>query len=159
GPHEPPDCSRVTLLAELVETSQRVGATSSRLAKVRELAALLRKLQPNEIETSVHYLSGEIKQGRIGIGYAAPRSAASGKPAIAAALSVAEVDALLTELSAIRGAGSVAGRATALESLFARATEAEQHFLLRLLAGELRQGALEGVMVDAIAAAASVPVG
>jgi DNA ligase-1 len=148
----------MTLLADLVEASLRVGATSSRLAKVREIAGLLQALQPDEIETGVHYLSGEIRQGRIGIGYAALRTAASNKPATSAALSIGEVDHLLTELAAIRGAGSTATRATALAGLFSHATEAEQHFLLRLLTGELRQGALEGVMVDAIASASSVPV-
>jgi DNA ligase-1 len=148
----------MTLLANLVETSQRVGATSARLAKVRELAGLLRALAPNEIETGAHYLSGELPQGRIGIGYAALRSAASNAPAGTATLSIAEVDSLLTELAGIRGAGSTASRAAALAGMFARATPDEQQFLLRLLTGELRQGALAGVMVDAIASAAAIPV-
>ena len=148
----------MTLLAPLVDTSQRVGATSSRLAKVRELAGLLRTLQPEEIETAVHYLSGEIRQGRIGIGYASLRSAADSRPAATPALSIVEVDSLLSEIEAIRGAGSTANRAIALTSLFSRATTPEQHFLLRLLTGELRQGALEGVMLDAIASASDIPV-
>ena len=148
----------MTLLADLVETSGRVGATSSRLAKVRELSGLLRALQPDEIETGVHYLSGEIRQGRIGIGYATLRTAASHAPAAAATLSIGTVDTTLTQLAAIRGAGSTASRAAALADLFSRTTAAEQNFLLRLLTGELRQGALEGVMVDAIASASSVPV-
>jgi len=149
----------MTALAPLVETSQRVSATSSRLAKVRELAGLLRTLQPEEIETAVHYLSGEIRQGRIGIGYATLRSAADSRPAAAASLSVGEVDTLLGEIEAIRGAGSTANRAAALTRLFSQATESEQHFLLRLLTGELRQGALEGVMLDAIASASGVAAG
>lgn len=148
----------MTLLANLVETSQRVGATSSRLAKVRELASLLRALQPDEVQTGVHYLSGEIRQGRIGIGYAALRTAAANIPATTATLCVADVDRLLTDIAAIRGTGSTATRADALAGLFSRATEAEQHFLLRLLSGELRQGALEGVMVDAIASASNISV-
>ena len=148
----------MTLLASLVETSQRVGATSGRLAKVRELAALLRALAPEEIETGAHYLSGEIQQGRIGIGYATLRDAASSSPAAEATLSLIELDGLLTQLAAIRGAGSTAARAAALGRLFSRATRDEQQFLLRLLTGELRQGALAGVMVDAIAAAAGIPV-
>lgn len=148
----------MTSLADLVETSQRVGATPGRLAKVRELCTFLRALQPNEIETGAHYLSGEIPQGRIGIGYAALRTAASGTAANAAILSIAEVDGALSGIAGIRGAGSTASRASALAGLFSRATQAEQHFLLRLLTGELRQGALAGVMVDAIALAAEVPV-
>jgi DNA ligase-1 len=148
----------MTLLATLVETSQRVGAASGRLVKVRELAAFLRGLAPDEIETGAHYLSGEIQQGRIGIGYATLRTAASSVPAEAGTLSLIELDGLLTDLAAIRGAGSTAARAAALGGLFSRATHDEQQFLLRLLTGELRQGALAGVMVDAIAAAAGIPV-
>jgi len=148
----------MTLLATLVETSQRVGASSGRLAKIRELAALLRALQPDEIQTGVHYLSGELPQGRIGIGYSTLRSAAANPAAVTPTLCVAEVDTLLTHIAGIRGSGSTANRATALAGLFSRATEAEQHFLLRLMTGELRQGALAGVMVEAVASAADIPV-
>jgi DNA ligase-1 len=148
----------MTLLANLVETSQRVGTTPGRLAKIRELAALLRALAPEEIETGALYLSGEIQQRRIGIGYATLRTAASNSPADAASISIGQMDAFLTDLAAIRGAGSTANRGAALGSLFSRATRDEQQFLLRLLTGELRQGALAGVMVDAIAAAAGIPV-
>ncbi len=148
----------MTLLAHLVETSLRVGAASGRLVKIRELAALLRGLAPDEIETGAHYLSGEIQQGRIGIGYATLRTAASSTPVEVGTLSLAEVDGLLTDLAAIRGTGSTAARAAALGGLFSRATRDEQQFLLRLLTGELRQGALAGVMVDAIAAAAGIAV-
>lgn len=147
----------MTLLVNLVETSERVGGASGRLAKVRELAALLRALQPEEIETGVHYLSGELPQGRIGVGYATLRTAASNTPAATPTLTVADVDSLLSRIAEIRGSGSTASRATALSALFSRATRAEQHFLLRLLTGELRQGALAGVMVEAIAVAADIP--
>ena len=148
----------MTLLADLVQTSQRVGSTPARLAKGRELAALLRSLQPQEIETAVMYLSGDLPQGRIGIGYAALKAAAASEPASSATLTLGEVDASITNIADIRGAGSAAGRASALARLFSRATRDEQSFLLHLLAGELRQGALAGVMVDAIAAASTVPV-
>jgi DNA ligase-1 len=147
----------VTLLADLVATSQRVGATSARLRKVQELAAFLRALPPEEIETAVHYLSGETSQGRIGIGYSTLQSAASKTAAGAGTLSIAEVDHCLAAVAGIRGAGSAAHRAAALRELFSRATATEQAFLLRLLVGELRQGALAGVMIDAIAAAAKLP--
>ena len=147
----------MTLLADLVATSQRVGATSARLRKVQELAAYLRALPPEEIETAVHYLSGETSQGRIGIGYSTLQSAASKTAAGAGTLSIAEVDHCLAAVAGIRGAGSAAQRAAALRELFSRATAAEQAFLLRLLVGELRQGALAGVMIDAIAAAAELP--
>jgi DNA ligase 1 len=145
----------VTALALLVAASQRVGAVSARLAKVRELENLLRTLDPGEIETAVHYLSGEIPQGRIGIGFALIREAAAAPEAAGApALSIADVHRALHELADIRGKGSAGRRAQALGALFGRVTPAEREFLMRLLIGELRQGALEGVMTDAIAAAA-----
>jgi DNA ligase-1 len=148
----------VTLLAELVQASQRVGASAGRRVKVSELAALLKMLAPDEIDIGVHYLSGEIPQGKIGIGYAAVRAAAATPAAHLSKLSIAEVDDKLSELAGIRGSGSAARRAAALQELFSHATAPEQQFLLRLLIGELRQGALAGVMVDAIAAAAGLPI-
>jgi len=147
----------VTLLGELARASQRVGASAARRVKVAELAALLKALAPEEIDIGVHYLSGEIPQGKIGIGYAAVRAAASAPAAGLETLSIADVDRRLSELAVMRGSGSAARRAEALKALFSRATVPEQQFLLRLLIGELRQGALAGVMVDAIAAAAEVP--
>jgi DNA ligase 1 len=148
----------MTLLADLVATSQRVGATSGRLAKIRELATFLKALSAQEIETGAHYLSGEIQQGRIGIGYATLRSAAGNGAAGQGELLLTDVDAALTELASIRGTGSTAKRTAALGTLFSRATQDEQQFLLRLLTGEVRQGALAGVMVDAIASAAEIDV-
>jgi DNA ligase-1 len=149
----------MSLFADLVAVSQRVGATSARLAKVRELAACLRAVEPNEIDTAVHYLSGEIPQGRFGIGYTSLRKASeTSGSAASASLTIAEVDRSLADVAAVRGSGSAARRNEVLRALFARATSDEQEFLIRLLTGELRQGALEGVMVDAVAAAAAIPV-
>ncbi len=148
----------MTLLASLVDTSQRVSATPARLAKVRELAACLRALGPGEIDTGVQYLSGETPQGRFGIGYAALRTASAGAAARESTLSIGDVDRRLTEVAAMRGSGATARRSEALRELFSLATTAEREFLIRLLVGELRQGALAGVMVDAIAAAAGLPV-
>jgi DNA ligase-1 len=148
----------VTLLAELVRASQRVGATTSRRAKVQELAWLLKSLAPDEVDAGVHYLSGEIPQGKIGVGYASVRAAAATAASGTESLSIGETDRRLTELATVRGAGSAARRADSLKELFSRSTRDEQQFLLRLLIGELRQGALAGVMVDAIAAAADMPV-
>ncbi|MEX0733554.1 MAG: ATP-dependent DNA ligase [Steroidobacteraceae bacterium] len=148
----------MTLLASLVEASDRVSASSARLAKVRELAAFLRSLEPAELPIGVQYLSGETPQGRFGIGYALLREASAGEPASTSTLSLAEVDRSIAEIAALRGTGAGAQRASALRELFARATIAERQFLMRLLLGELRQGALAGVMVDAIAAAAEVSV-
>ena len=148
----------MTSLAALVSTSQRVGATSARLAKVRELAAMLGALEPDEIEIAVHYLSGEVPQGRFGVSYAALQAASSEPAALDAKLTVLETHRRLDEIAEIRGSGSTARRSTALRELFALATAPELELLVRLLIGELRQGALAGVMVDAIAAAADLPV-
>jgi DNA ligase-1 len=144
-------------LGNLVRVSQRVGASSSRLGKVRELASFLKTLAGEDVETAVHYLSGTIPQGRIGIGHSTLRDAAAQAPADSETLSIAEVNRRIETIAAIRGAGSAARRAESLTDLFVRGTSAEQRFLLRLLIGELRQGALEGIMIDAIAAAADIP--
>lgn len=142
----------VTRLADIVATSRQVAATSSRSAKTRMLAERLRASGAEELEIAVQYLSGEIRQGRIGIGGAALRSSMTAV-ASTPTLGLLEVDRLLDDLAAIRGVGSAARRAAALGTLFGRATRDEQEFLQRLLMGELRQGALAGVMLDAIAAA------
>ena len=147
----------MTALADLARTSASVGASAGRLAKVRELAAFLKSLPPEDVDTAVHYLSGALPQGKIGIGHAALRAAAAQAPAVAETLSIAEVNRCVEALGALRGGGSASARSTALRQLFARATKDEQDFMLRLMLGELRQGALEGIMIDAIAAAGDLP--
>ncbi len=147
----------MTRLAELVATSLRVAATSGRLAKVAALAELLRRLAPDEIEIAVGYLSGEARQGKLGLGYAALRDARAGTARGGAPPTLIEVDAALERLRATTGKGSAGAKLGQLRALFARATDDEGDFLARLIAGELRQGALEGVMLDAIAAAAALP--
>ena len=147
----------MSLFAEVVAASSRVGAVSARTAKVRELAACLRSLAPDEIEIATHYLSGDTRQGRFGIGYATLSAAAAGRAAGEAALAIIEVDRRLEEIAGIRGAGSASRRSSALRELFAVSTAVEQEFLMRLLMGDLRQGALAGVMIDAIAVAAALP--
>jgi DNA ligase-1 len=134
-----------------------VAASSARNTKVRELAAFLRTLTTEEVHTAVHYLAGELPQGQIGVGGSALRSAAGEPAALVPQLAISDVDGLIAELQRMRGAGSTTLREMALRALFARATLREQHFLMRLLVGELRQGALAGVMIDAIAAAAALP--
>jgi DNA ligase-1 len=146
----------MTLLATVVTASHQVAGTSARSAKIRLLAECLAAVERDELEIAVLYLSGDIRQGRIGIGpstLVACMSEASRAPG----LHLAEVDRLLGELATIRGGGSSALRSAALRALFGRATEDEQQFLLKLLMGELRQGALAGVMLDAIAAVTRVP--
>jgi DNA ligase-1 len=146
----------MTLLAVIVDTSKRVTDTSSRSAKVRELAATLRALGRDELAIGAAYLAGELPQGRIGIGYAILQSARS-DGVVTPVLTLADADAALNAMASIRGSGAAMRRTSALDDLFARATRAEQQFLTRLVMGELRQGALGGVMIDAIASAAKLP--
>jgi DNA ligase-1 len=147
----------MTMLAAVVATSKAVAATSARSAKTRLLADDLRTMDAAELELAVLYLSGEIRQGRIGIGPSTLHASVL-QPAMAPSLELLEVDGLLAELAKIHGSGSAARRSASLRALFAQATADEQEFLLRLLAGELRQGALAGVMIDAIAAVTNVPL-
>jgi len=144
------------LLGRIAEVSREVGATSARLAKVESLAGALREAGPLEVPIAVAYLSGELPQRQIGVGWAALRD---GFPAAAVPeLSLSEVDAGFSAIGAVSGKGSAAARKALVGELFGRATADEQRFLVGLLSGELRQGALEGVMTDAVARAASVPV-
>ena len=144
------------LLADVVVASQRVSSTRSRKAKTAALAELLAEMDPIETGIGVAYLAGELPQGRIGLGYAAVY-AVEVEPALDPSLTLRQVDATLTTIASISGAGSKAARHEALTDLLGKATEAEQTFLRRLILRELRQGALEGVMVEAIAIASDVP--
>jgi DNA ligase-1 len=142
------------LLADVVETSRRVAETTRRLEKIDLLAALLRRVDLDDVETVVAFLSGYTRQGRIGLGYAALRAAAA--PAAATAnLEIREVDRTLESLRSAEGRGSNLQRRQLLHSFLARATQAEQSFLTGLLLGEIRQGALEGIMLEAVAKAAN----
>ena len=141
------------LFTEVVETSAAVAATRSRLAKVAALAELVRRMSTPAV---VSFLVGVPSQGRIGAGWRTVFDL-DVPPAPSPSLTVSDVDAALGSFASIGGRGSTARRAELLASLFGRATAAEQDFLRRLLTGELRQGALEGVMLDAIARAADVP--
>jgi DNA ligase-1 len=146
----------VTLLVEVVRASAAVAATSSRLAKIRVIADCLRAIAPEEVEIALPWLSGDIRQGRLALGYPTLRSA-MGSCASSPNLTIADVDAAFQGLKAVKGKGSAAARQVQLRQLFGRATAQEQDFLLRLVMGELRQGALEGVMLEAVAAAADIP--
>ena len=146
-----------TLLAELVETSHSVAENMSRRVKVAAIAKLLRQLAPGEIEIGVSYLSGVTRQGRSGVGYALVRDARPSANVEQPRLKLIDVDSTIATIAQTSGPGSASERTRLLSQLFARATTHEQAFLERLLIGELRQGALEGIMIEAVAAAASVP--
>jgi DNA ligase-1 len=149
--------THLVLFAEVVAVSATVAATRSRLAKVDALAGLLQRLSPEEVDPVVAWLAGEPRQGRIGTGWRTLSSVET-STATAPSLDVGAVDTALEGIAGTSGAGSAQRRAGALGRLFAAATADEQTFLRRLLTGELRQGALEGIMVDAVARAADVPI-
>jgi DNA ligase-1 len=148
----------VTRLAELAAASRRVAGAPGRLAKVGIIAEFLRGLDAEEVEIAIPYLSGETRQGKLALGYATLRSA-MGTPAMQAGLSLHDVDSAFEKLKGMKGKGAATRREQALQALLASATAGEQDFLARLLAGELRQGALEGVVLEAVAAAAGLPAG
>ncbi|PRY20031.1 ATP-dependent DNA ligase [Pseudosporangium ferrugineum] len=141
---------------DLAATSAAVTAVSGRKAKIDLLADALRRLEPDEIAPGSAYLAGELRQRQTGVGYAALRDLPS--PAVEASLTVAEVDARIAAISVVAGAGSQARRRELVADLFGRATAEEQRHLVGLFGGELRQGAQAGLLADAVARAAEVPV-
>ncbi|MBV9291220.1 MAG: ATP-dependent DNA ligase, partial [Frankiales bacterium] len=144
------------LLAEVVEAWRGVAATSSRLAKVQLLADLLRRAEADELAAVVPWLSGELRQRRTGVGWASLKDAPP--PAAEPSLGVREVDEAFETMAGLSGSGSATERRRLVHDLWSRATADEQAMLRGLVSGELRQGALEGVMTDAIAKAAGVPL-
>ena len=145
----------MTLLADVVTASQEVAGTSSRSGKVATLAELLRRLEPDEVPVAVGFLSGIPRQGRVGVGYATVYGV-DREPAKTPSLTIHDLDRAIDDLQSATGGGSGARRRTLLGDLFGRATEQEADFVRRLFTGELRQGALVGLMTDAIAQAAGV---
>ena len=144
-------------LGAVAEISKAVAGTAGRLAKVGHVADLLGRVPPDEVPVVIAFLSGEPRQGRMKIGGAVLSGLRDVPPADAPRLELREVDALFDRVAAIAGAGSAAARAQLLRELMGAATADEQDFLFRLLFGELRQGALEGVLTDAVARAAGIP--
>jgi len=145
------------LYGELVAASQRTAATSKRSEKVAALAELLRAMQPDEIEPAVGLLIGWPRQGRLGVGWAT-MSNLKVAPAADSSLTIHDVDDALTRVSAMAGGGSQGERLRAMTALWSVATELEQNHLFRVLTGELRQGANEGVVADAVAKASGNPI-
>ncbi len=148
----------MTVLADIAAVSGRVAATRSRLAKVKEIAAFLRSIDPAEIAVAIAWLSGETRQGKLGVAYAGLHAASGIAPAAAPTLELREVDGAFDRLASEKGAGSAERRNEELRALFARSTALEQDFLARLVTGELRQGALRALMLEAMAAASEVPL-
>jgi DNA ligase-1 len=150
------------LLADLVATSAAVAGSSRRGAKIAEIARLLQMVPAAEIPVAVAFLSGELTQRQIGVGYAAlmdlvrPGDAAQLPPVAQPTLTLAQTDEVFAAIGKLTGPGSQAERRALLARLLSRATPDERDFLVRLLAGDLGQGALAGVMTEAVAMAAGV---
>ena len=145
------------LLADLVDASARVAATRSRKAKLAALADVLGRAGAGEVGPAAAFLAGQLRQGRVGVGWAL-LSAVSVEPAPSPTLTATDLDRTVADLAGLAGPGSATARAAALTGLFARATEGEADFLRRLLLGDLRQGALESLVTDALATAVGVKV-
>ena len=143
------------LLAHVADTSERLAATRSRLAKRALLVDVLRRAVPDEVPVVARYLAGELRQRRTGVGWRSLSSVPG--PAAEPSLQVLEVDAAFEELSALAGAGSSVARTALVRRLFGAATASEQRLLRGLIAGDLRQGALDALLLDAVAEAAGVP--
>jgi DNA ligase-1 len=143
------------LLADLVAAADAVAATSSRNAKIAALAELIGSLEPDEIAPAVCFLSARPRQGKVGVGWAA-LGALSVEHAAGPSLEILDLDRVLETILATTGAGSVEERASQLRAFMSRATQAEADFVGRVLLGELRQGALEPLVADAVAKAAGV---
>jgi len=145
------------LLTGVVTTSQAVAATRSRTKKIAALADLITRLAPEEVVAVVGMLVAAPHQGRLGVGWSTLRRIQAG-PATQTELSVSDVDALFTALAQTSGAGSTAARHALLDNAFARATALERPFLMGVLMGEVRQGALESLLADAVATATGIAV-
>jgi len=144
-------------LARLVDAVEHVRATTKKTEKIHILADTLRATSGGETALAALYLSGSLPQGKIGIGWALIQQAMEEAPASGDPLTLVEVDKAMDRLAAERGAGSAERRVTQLKALFDRAQPEERQFLSQLLIGEIRQGALEGVLLDAIASASTLP--
>ena len=143
------------LLVEVVTTSSAVASIRSRSAKITLLAELISRFEPDEVEIGIGFLIGEPRQRRLNVGWATAWKD-NVDPAVDPSIAVVEVDECFQQLADASGAGSQLLRTDLLARLFERATAAEQDYLRRLIVGEMRQGALEGVVTDALAKASGV---
>ncbi|MCA1834155.1 MAG: ATP-dependent DNA ligase [Actinobacteria bacterium] len=145
------------LLADLVAAAQAVSSTASRTAKLDALATVFRTLADDEISPAAGFLSGDVRQGKIGVGWAT-LAALNVEPATTATLTISDFDSAIDRIRETTGPGSASARGEILRDLLARATHDENDYIRRILTGELRQGALEGIATDAIARASGQPL-
>lgn len=146
----------MTLLKDLVEASEKIGSTARKKEKTSILADLFRRLRGKEIALASHYLSGKLPQGRLGIGWATLQEARKDLVHQFRPLSLIEVDRFFEDISGEKGTGSLEGKVGILREIFSSTQEEEREFLIRLMMGEIRQGALEGLVLEAIGLASSL---
>ncbi len=144
-------------LARLIEVVGQVRATTKKTEKTGWLADLLRQTRGKDTELAALYLSGTLPQGKIGVGWRMVQEAMVEGPSSPEPLTLTDVDRVFDTIAADQGAGSIERRVAALRRLFERADPEERRFLAQLVVGEIRQGALEGLLLDAIAKAAGLP--
>src|SRR6187402_152215 len=144
------------MLTDIVAASREVAATRSRLKKVELFAGVLRQLDATELPAAVGFLCGELRQGRLGLGPRALQSVRAEPEPDRPRVTVLELDAVFQALEDLSGKGVASEREQLLSALFARLSADERDFVLRLILGELRQGALESIVLDALARAAQV---
>jgi DNA ligase-1 len=144
-------------LAQLVDAVAQVRRTTKKSEKIRLLADILLLARAQEIELAAFYLSGSLPQGKIGVGWSLIQQTVAAGESTEEPLTLQDVDVAISRLAGEQGAGSTERRAAELARLFSRATADERRFLSQLLLGEIRQGALEGLLLEAIAGAAHLP--
>ncbi len=146
------------LLKDLVEISKRVGSTSKKKEKASLLSRFIQQAKGKEIALAANYLSGQLPQGRLGIGWATLQEALKDLTDQFRPLSLIEMDRLFEGISKEKGVGSLERKGKLFHDIFSYASQDEREFLIRLVMGEIRQGALEGLVLEAIAQASSIPV-
>jgi DNA ligase-1 len=147
----------MTRFAELVSVSSAVAGTGSRKAKTGIMSELISRLAPGERRLAVPMLAGSLRQGRVGVGYASVWGGNGFEAAAKASLDIGDVDRAMSELQSATGEGSQGRRQRILQSLLNKATEPEQEYIGRLLVGEVRHGALQGLVLEAVAQASGCP--
>lgn len=147
----------MVFLKDLVEVSEKVGSTTRKKEKVSILASFLKPARGREIALAASYLAGRIPQGRLGVGWATLQEALKGLTERVQPLSLMEVNQTFQKISDESGPGSAEEKVRHLRELFSGGGKEEKDFLIRLILGEIRQGALEGLILEAIAGASSVP--
>jgi len=146
----------MVFIKDLVEVSEKVSATSRKKEKISLLAHFFQQAKGREIALAASYLSGQLPQDRLGIGWATLQEALKDLIEKLQPLNLIELDRLFEDISREKGAGSLEKKVKILRDIFSSIQKNERDFLTRLIMGEIRQGALEGLVLEALAQASSL---